>query len=318
MLNSQGGAVDGYLEVKIELYRSLCSGIQAEMRLPWGDRVTQVLGPPPYDYLREATLGIGAGPRSSVMYYGKVLSEWLFQGRLREAYRQARTMAAGSSPAKGLRFGVGFEPQMADILALRWECLYDTEIDQYLSLAGPFVRYLLGSSSLLPAVSWPLRVLVAVANPPGPDAFHPKEIDQFKRAVLAEGASGLDDLLTFAVWERAAPDLDDLGRLQVPEGPVHAVVLLARSTGGPEPAVLLRNGPVPWDQAVEALLAGLGPPPSLAYLALPGPPAPKEPTHECTRQPDARLQRHQRGNRRVPAAPYAGGERRRPRRQGAG
>jgi hypothetical protein len=275
MKQPEGGLGGEYLDLKIDLYRVLYGGFQAEMRLPWGDRVTQGLGgPPPYDYLREFALAAGPDVRPAVLSYGKLLVEWLFQGELRDAYRKARE---GANESTQFHVGVGFGPQTEDLQALRWECLRDPLKGEYLSLRAPFVRYLLGSSSLLPTVAWPLRVLVAVANPPGPGAFSPAEVEQFKRAVTGDGAGGLGDLLTFSVWEGAAPGLEDLRQLRVPEGPVQGLALLARAAdpvGGP--AVLLREGPVPWDVVADALLEGLTPPPALAYLALPGPAAPPE------------------------------------------
>lgn len=122
---------------------------------------------------------------------GRTLFAGLFTDRVHDSF--VGSMArAGSEPDRGLRLRLVFDPSAPGILplaALPWELLYDPATRDFFARnrQTPVVRFLdVPRFTLPPPVEPPLRILVARANPVGPN---PLDLEEEQRRIdVAWGA----------------------------------------------------------------------------------------------------------------------------------
>ncbi len=137
-------------------------------------------------------------PSADPIADGERLFAWLFaDDRLRAAWGEIR----GSHPWRRVRLRI--DPEAPELHTVPWELLRDVDAAPAYGLAvaeaTPFSRYLAGKwQPGSPVFKRPLRVLVAIANPTGLDAYglQPVEVES-EIAWLRETAHGLDLDLTF-------------------------------------------------------------------------------------------------------------------------
>jgi hypothetical protein len=150
--------------------------------------------------------------------------------------------------------------------------LYEKASGEFLSLAGPFSRYLLDIPRGWPVSDRPIRIMLAIANPPGPQAFSPDDVESFRNIVPEDAPRPLGRLLEFVV----EPETDSVSALTTAiqvHRPVHGLIVLARaSTRGDDPAFFLRDlskqaQPVSGESILSALAQASVPVPSLVILA---------------------------------------------------
>ncbi len=175
---------------------------------------------------------------------GERLFKWLFADpELRAAWGEIR----GSHPRRRVRLRIA--SAAAELHAVPWELLRDVDgapvYDLAAAEATPFSRYLAGKwQPGSPVFKRPLKVLVAIADPAGLDAYGLQPIEvETEAALLREAAEGLDLELTFleqpctlAALEEALKDgyhvLHFIGHGAFDRELKAAVVFLADADGG--------------------------------------------------------------------------------------
>jgi hypothetical protein len=279
-------AIGAFVELELKIYRSVYEGIVADLRLPWGELLSQRLEDPPIVYLSEAarssaSVWAGTGQLNAspdyvparkaaeqinpVAYYGDTLAEWLFQGKMSEGFRQARLLAGNGPQGRGIRVRVGFGAGAESLLSLRWECLYDKFARKFLALDGGVHRFCSDFPVVWPEIGWPLQMFTVCLSSA---AVSTESSNRFAEAVATLG----DPTNGLVVQNRRAvvSDLKWLGKTLAEVGPFHGLALWCSTVRDDETlAVQLDTKLVPWRDVAAVLTSAPISVPGLVFLMAP-------------------------------------------------
>lgn len=205
------------------------------------------IGQPRADIQRDARRPGQPSKIEVVKDFGGRLFQAVFRDEVRSCLRTSWHDALQAKQGLRLRLHLVKVPELAD---LPWEYLYDTTDNTFLVLSTktPLVRYLDLPKPMQPlAVKPPLRVLVMISSPRGPQALDVKREWQVLRDRLAELERRqlvVLDLLEEASWEALLDKLQRgtafhifhfIGHGDFDEQAGRGVLLLEGSRGRPHP-----------------------------------------------------------------------------------
>lgn len=268
-----------FYDVELRIYRNLTSNTyQVALRTWLDDEVFQELPPPPPELISSAPEQI------QCRAYGALLYEWLFRGRLQQAFERARwsttsrSSFANLSPEGGMRFCVALAEDLpAEFANVRWEALHAPDGYLPLSMGTAFSRLIRvrsrPSKSLPPT---PVYMLQVRSEPVDTGILALPALDpqmwQYTDSVMKRPWGKLLDL------QRLGPavTLDKL-RAQVMRG-YHIVYLMAHAQSDEKQTRLILTDeagqaiPVDEEAWVNCLAPVDGPAPTLVFLAAPASP----------------------------------------------
>lgn len=284
MINNENSVPGiGYVDIEVKIidnharqkmYSQVGSSGPISLKIRAADREEVVESPAPLDLekLYYAAKAPDYWSHDLAAFYGGLLYEWMFGGRLREELLIARSIARSTN--RLIRFCLTIEESLGQYCGLRWESLFSKKDEEFLSQSMIFARVRHGRSrQAWPVVERPLRLRAIVANPLGMSALPQDELQRLEESLM-RGVHQSKGMVT--------PHFSfDWKETQVPRSP-HIVVLLGRAAIGNEPLGFAMSdaageSTVPLRDVAERIISRESPP-FLVVLATPSLGNPREAT----------------------------------------
>jgi hypothetical protein len=259
-------------DLKIRIYKSDYEGYKVEFRSADGESVSDQLPEFAFNMLKK---------RVNPGIYGSILFDWLFVGKVKEAFRSFQYLSSGSPEAKtadikirllleldpqlelggqtvgrrrlkwetfheqvtrGLGASLEMEGRPSSSFLLRWETLYDSVQKAPLALTTAFSRFVRSQIRGTCLVrERPLRMLVLASQPGGLERFSLAPFDSDPTAAIAELVERFAPNLAIVKRKMGSLALDQL-QGEAGQGGFHIVHLLAHVVPlGEDGAILLAD-----------------------------------------------------------------------------
>jgi len=259
-------------DLKIRIYKSDYEGFKVEFRSADGESVSDQLPEFAFNMLEK---------RVNPGIYGSILFDWLFVGKVKEAFRRFQYLSSCSPEPKtadikirllleldpqlelggqavarrrlkwdtfheqvtrGLGPSLEMEARSSSSYLVRWEALYDSVQKAPLALTTAFSRFVRSQIRGARLVrERPLRMLVLASQPAGLERFGLSPLDSDPTEAIAEMVERFAPNLTIVKRKMGSLTLDQLQR-ETGEGGVHIVHLLAHAVPlGEDGAIILAD-----------------------------------------------------------------------------
>lgn len=262
----------GYVDVEVKIVDNLArqkpgvSGpISAKVHAAERDEVIESLAPLDLEKLYQAAQTPSYWSQDLASFYGSLLYEWLFGGRLREELLAARSFA--QSLGRPIRFRLTIDESLGIIRGLRWESLFSKKDEEFLSQSMIFSRVKHGRSrQSWPVVERPLRLRTIIANRSGSPTLPPNDLQRLEESLTRNVRLTKGELLTTQLSSYDSPEPEN-------QRPAHIVALVGRAELGSDQQQLtiqgiLGDSTIPLREVAERLVPREKPP-FMVFLATP-------------------------------------------------